>query len=106
MKTIDTLTAQNNLGKILETLNKTGEPVLLSKKNKIRAVLITHEDFKKRFVDVQAEDDKRAFLKKIKTPPAMDDFDRLIDDTRKKIKLAGIKPSDITAAIAKVRAKK
>jgi prevent-host-death family protein len=56
VKTIDMLTAQNNLGKILETLNKTGEPVLLSKKNKIRAVLITHEDFKKRFVDVQAED--------------------------------------------------
>ncbi len=39
-------------------------------------------------------------------PPAMDDFDRLIADTRKKVKLAGIKPSDITAAIAKVRDRK
>jgi len=29
-------------------------------------VLITPEDFKKRFVDVQAEDDKRAFLENIK----------------------------------------
>lgn len=66
MKTIDALTARNNLGKILEALNKTGEPVLLSKKNKIKAVLITSEDFKKRFVDVQAEDDKRALLENIK----------------------------------------
>jgi prevent-host-death family protein len=65
MKTINALTARNNLGKILDTLNKTGEPILLSKKNKIKAVLITPEDFKKRFVDVQAEDDKRAFLENI-----------------------------------------
>ena len=32
MKTINALTARNNLGKILEALNKTGEPILLSKK--------------------------------------------------------------------------
>jgi AbrB family looped-hinge helix DNA binding protein len=37
------------------------------------------------------------------SPPAMEDFDRLIADTRKKVKQAGIKPSDITAAIARVR---
>ncbi|MCX5905602.1 MAG: type II toxin-antitoxin system prevent-host-death family antitoxin [Proteobacteria bacterium] len=106
MKTIDILTAQNNFGGILEALNKTGEPVLLSKKSKIKAVLITPEDFKRRFVDVQAEDDKRAFLENIKTPPAMEDFDRLIADTRKKVRQAGIKPSDITAAISKVRGRK
>jgi|GEM_PF-846187 prevent-host-death family protein len=106
MKTVDTLTAQNNLGKILEALNKTGEPVLLSKKSKIKAMLITPEDFKRRFFDVQAEDDKRAFLANIKTPPAMEDFDRLIADTRKKVRLAGVKPADITAAIAKVRGRK
>jgi prevent-host-death family protein len=106
VKTIDMLTARNNLGKILEALNKTGEPVLLSKKSKIKAVLITPEDFKKRFVDVLAEDNKRAFLENIKIPPAMEDFDRLIVDTRKKVKLARIKPSDITAAIAKVRGRK
>jgi len=40
------------------------------------------------------------------SPPAMEDFDRLIADTREKVKLAGIKPSDITAAIAKVRGRK
>jgi prevent-host-death family protein len=65
VKTIDMLTAQNNLEEILEALNKTGEPVLLSKKNKIKAVLITLEDFKRRFVDVLAEDNKRAFLENI-----------------------------------------
>jgi len=40
------------------------------------------------------------------SPPAMEDFDRLIAYTRKKVKQAGIKPSDITAAIAKVRGRK
>ena len=39
-------------------------------------------------------------------PPAMDDFDRLIADTREKVRLAGVKPADITAAIAKVRGRK
>ncbi|MCX5895567.1 MAG: type II toxin-antitoxin system Phd/YefM family antitoxin [Proteobacteria bacterium] len=66
MKTINALTLRNNLGKILETLTKSGEPILLSKKNSIKAVLITPEDFKKRFLDVQAEEDKRAFLENIK----------------------------------------
>jgi hypothetical protein len=32
MKTINALTARNNLGKIIEALNKTGKPILLSKK--------------------------------------------------------------------------
>ena len=32
MKTINALTARNNLGKILEAFNKTSEPILLSKK--------------------------------------------------------------------------
>ena len=40
------------------------------------------------------------------SPPAMEDFDRLIADTRKKVRQAGIKPADITAAIAKVRGRK
>jgi AbrB family looped-hinge helix DNA binding protein len=44
-------------------------------------------------------------LKTISTP-AMEDFDRLIADTRKKVRQAGIKPADITAAIAKVRGRK
>jgi AbrB family looped-hinge helix DNA binding protein len=39
-------------------------------------------------------------------PPAMDDFDQLIADTRKKVRLAGVKPADITSAIAKVRGRK
>jgi AbrB family looped-hinge helix DNA binding protein len=40
------------------------------------------------------------------SPPAMGDFDRLIADTRKKVKQAGIKPADITAAIARARGRK
>ena len=66
MKTVNALTIRNNLGKVLDSLHKTGQPILLSKGRKIRAVLITPEDFEKRFLDVQAEEDKRKLLATIK----------------------------------------
>ena len=49
MKTVNALRIRNNLGEILDMLNKTGEPILVSKVREIRAVLITPEQFKKRF---------------------------------------------------------
>ena len=38
--------------------------------------------------------------------PSMGDFDRLIRKARRQAKSAGMKPSDVAAAVAKVRAKK
>ncbi len=40
------------------------------------------------------------------SPPSMEDFDALIAEARQKGKEAGLKPSDITAAIAKARGRK
>lgn len=62
MKTVNALKVRNNFGEILDMLNKTGEPVLISKGNKLRAVLITLDQFQKRFLDYQAEEKKRALL--------------------------------------------
>jgi PHD/YefM family antitoxin component YafN of YafNO toxin-antitoxin module len=56
MKTVNALTIRNELGKVLDALERSGEPVLVSKGRKVRAVLITPSDFKTRFLDRQAEE--------------------------------------------------
>jgi len=66
MKTVNALTVRNKLGEVLETLTKTGEPILVSKGRQVRAVLITPEDFQKRFLDFQAAEDKERLLQSIK----------------------------------------
>ena len=67
MKTVNALTRRNNLGSVLDTLEKTKEPILISKGRIIRAVLITPDDFRRRFVDRQAEEEKQRLLGKIKS---------------------------------------
>ena len=66
MKTVNALKVRNNLGEILDTLTKTKEPILLSKGREVRAVLITPEQFKERFLDFQAEEQKKELFKRIK----------------------------------------
>ena len=66
MKTVNALKLRNNLGSILEQLKKSGEPILVSKGRKIQAVLITPEQFQKRFLDFQAAEEKKKLLETIK----------------------------------------
>ena len=65
MKTVNALTIRNNLGKVLQELENTKEPVLVSKDRKIRAALITVEDFQRRFIDKQAEEEKEAWMRRL-----------------------------------------
>lgn len=67
MKTVNALKIRNNLGEVLDALTRTGEPVLVSKGREIKAVLITPEQFKKRFLDYQAEEEKRQLLETIES---------------------------------------
>jgi len=66
VKEVTALTLRNRLGQILEQLEMTGEPVLVSKGRKARAVMITPEQFEQRFLVYQAEEKKRELLAKIK----------------------------------------
>lgn len=66
MKTVNALKIRNHLGEVLDELNKTKKPILVSKGRKIRAVLITPEQFKTRFLDYQAEEEKKLLLENIK----------------------------------------
>ncbi|MHB8091736.1 MAG: type II toxin-antitoxin system Phd/YefM family antitoxin [Syntrophales bacterium] len=67
MKNVNALKIRNQLGAILEELSETGEPVLISKGRKVRAVLVTPEQFERRFLDFQTEEKKRELLEKIES---------------------------------------
>jgi PHD/YefM family antitoxin component YafN of YafNO toxin-antitoxin module len=65
VKTVNALEIRNNLGRVLDELEESKQPVLVSKGRKIRAVLISPEDFKLRFIDRQAEAEKESWLRKL-----------------------------------------
>ncbi|MBW1705688.1 MAG: type II toxin-antitoxin system Phd/YefM family antitoxin [Deltaproteobacteria bacterium] len=66
MEEANFLKIRNNLGEILDRLNDKGEPIYISKGRKIRAVLITPEQFKRRFLDWQTREEKMRFLDGVK----------------------------------------
>ena len=66
MEEVSALKVRNNLGEILDRLNKKGEPIFISKGRKISAVLVTPEQFEKRFLDWQTKEEKKRFLKSVK----------------------------------------
>ena len=66
MEEVNALKIRNNLGEILDRLNKNGEPILISKNRKIRAVLITPAQFERRFLDWQTTDERRRFQATLK----------------------------------------
>ncbi len=66
MEKVNALQIRNNLGQILDRLNKKGEPILISKAHKIRAVLVTPEQFERRFLDWQVKEERKQFLENIK----------------------------------------
>ncbi|MBU2253174.1 MAG: type II toxin-antitoxin system Phd/YefM family antitoxin [Proteobacteria bacterium] len=67
MKNVNALKVRNQLGEILDGLDETGEPVLISKGRKVRAVLITPEQFERRFLDYQTEEKKQKLLETIES---------------------------------------
>jgi PHD/YefM family antitoxin component YafN of YafNO toxin-antitoxin module len=66
MEEVNALKIRNNLGEILDRLNSKGEPIFISKGRKIRAVLVTPEQFERRFLDWQVKEEKKRFLDAVK----------------------------------------
>ncbi len=66
MREVNALKIRNHLGEVLDLLRKEGEPILVSKGRKIAAVLITPEQYQRRFLDHQAEELKRRMLEKVR----------------------------------------
>jgi prevent-host-death family protein len=65
MTTVNALKIRNQFGEVLKILDDTGEPVLVNKGRELRAVLISVEDFKTRFIDKQAEEEADRIFNKI-----------------------------------------
>jgi PHD/YefM family antitoxin component YafN of YafNO toxin-antitoxin module len=65
MEEVNALKLRNNLGEILDRLRDKGEPILVSKGKKLRAVLVTPEQFEKRFLDWQIEAQRKRFLNNV-----------------------------------------
>lgn len=65
MRTVNALEIRNRLGAVLDDLERTGEPIILSKGRRPRAVLISMEDFNRRFVDRLAEDRQKQLLARV-----------------------------------------
>lgn len=66
MQTTNALAMRQNLGAILHTLQKTGEPILVERGRLPVAVLISLADYKKRFVDIEADEARRQIIHEIK----------------------------------------
>ena len=66
MEEVNALTVRNKLGEILDRLEKNGEPILISKGRKIKAVLVTPSQFERHFLDHQTEEKKVSLLNSIK----------------------------------------
>jgi antitoxin (DNA-binding transcriptional repressor) of toxin-antitoxin stability system len=66
METVNALKLRNNLGGILDRLAEKGEPILVSRGRKIRAVLVTPQQFEARFLDWQIREEKDRRLAAIK----------------------------------------
>ncbi|MCK5736648.1 MAG: type II toxin-antitoxin system Phd/YefM family antitoxin [Spirochaetaceae bacterium] len=65
MTTVNALKIRNQFGEVLKILEETGEPVLVSKGRELRAVLISVEDFKIRFLDKQVEEEANRVFQEI-----------------------------------------
>jgi PHD/YefM family antitoxin component YafN of YafNO toxin-antitoxin module len=70
METVNALQIRNRLGEILDRLESTGEPIQISKGRRVRAVLVSPEDFRKRFLDRQTEEHRRALIEKVRASRA------------------------------------
>ena len=59
MEKVNALALRQSLGRVLKNLSKSGRPILVEKGRKPAAVLISLDDYRKRFVDKIADDQRR-----------------------------------------------
>jgi prevent-host-death family protein len=65
MKRVNALALRQSLGKVIASLERTGEPILLEKGRRPVAVLISLRDFEERFVEKAATEARERILEEI-----------------------------------------
>ncbi len=66
MKKVNALQLRQSLGAVIKKLQSTGEPILVEKGREAVAVLVSLSDYKKRFVDVEADILRKDFVANIR----------------------------------------
>jgi len=67
MKSVDALGLRQSLGRVLKSLERDGAPVLVQRRNRPAAVLISLRDYQERFADRDADERRREIVERIKT---------------------------------------
>ena len=62
MKSVNALKLRQQLGSIIRSLQETGKPILIERNSKPAAVLISLEDYQKRFVDREADEKRKEMV--------------------------------------------
>jgi len=65
MKTVNALKLRQQLGSVLRALQESGRPILIERNSKPAAVMISLEDYQKRFVDRQADEKRKEMVEAI-----------------------------------------
>ncbi|MBI2339148.1 MAG: type II toxin-antitoxin system Phd/YefM family antitoxin [Deltaproteobacteria bacterium] len=65
MQKINALELRQSLSKVMQKLKRSGEPILLEKGRRPAAVLISLEDFKRRFAEKEADERRREVQRRI-----------------------------------------
>ncbi len=82
MQKVNAVQLRQSLGAVLKRLAKTGDPILLEKDRKPAAVIISLDDYRTRFVDVEADRLRKETVERIKqaqlqTPKGVSSLDLL-----------------------------
>lgn len=66
MKAVNALELRQALGRILRSLERDGAPVFIERRGQAAAVLISLKDYRERFVDHAADQERRAIVDRIR----------------------------------------
>lgn len=66
MKSVDALRLRQSLGRILRALARGGRPILVERRGRPAAALISIDDYRERFVDREADERRREVVARIK----------------------------------------
>ena len=65
METVNALELRQSLGKVLDQLERGGEPILVCRRRTPAAALVSLKDYRERFVDRAADDQRREVVARL-----------------------------------------
>jgi len=66
MESVNALEIRQSLGRILRKLEEGGRPILVERRRRPAAVLVSLKDYQERFVDRDADEQRREVVKKLR----------------------------------------